>query len=593
MDKKGSKPGLIGWLSDALLSPASPEDSAYDFAGIARAVFEASREGIVITDAQSNILDVNAAFSGITGYAKEEVIGNRPSMMKSGRHDGRFYSKMWAALKSEGSWEGEIWDRRKDGEVYPKWLTIKSVKEDDGAPRYFIGVFSDLRDIKRFEDRVYRLANYDALTGLPNRALFIDRLDQVVARVSRGDYSAGVLVVNIDRFKGINESFGNVAGDRVLVDVSKRLAGCVAGEDTVARIGGDLFALIVDGLRSPMDAAAAAGRVLDGFKDPFTVKGREVFVSLSIGISMYPHDSSDPDVLMQNAEKAMAHAKKQVKEKYQFFVNTMNVDVIRRLSIETNIRKALEDGGLVMYYQPLVDMRDGRVVGMEALVRRDQDGWAAPPASFIQMAEDTGLIVKICEHTLYTACRQTREWQDEGLPPMRVAVNICAQQFQGNRFVGHVRDTLAATGLDPNFLELELTERDAMNNAEATIHMLNELKVMGIKISIDDFGTGFSSLSYLRRFPVDTLKVDYTFVKDILSGEGGGMIARSIIDLAHNLGLKALAEGIETEEQLDFLIQYGCDIGQGYYLSRPLPPEGFKTLVKGNGSLLPRAKKGG
>lgn len=575
----------MGWLSRAIGRPPSVEGDKYDFAGIARAVFEASREGIVITDEASTILDVNNAFCDIAGYSREEVIGNKPSMMKSGRHDESFYHEMWKVLRETGSWEGEIWDRRKNGEAYPKWLTIKSVKKDKDKPRYYIGVFSDRQNVKQCEDRLYYLANYDALTGIPNRALFIDRLDQAVARASRGKESAGVMVVNIERFKGINETFGNIVGDKLLIEVSKRLAGCITEDYTIARIGGDLFALILDGIKSPKDAAAVAGRIIDNFKTPFNVKGYEVFVSLSIGISMFPDDSSEPDILMQNAEKAMAHAKKQAKEKFQFFVNSMNVDVFKRLSIETNIRKALENDKLLIYYQPLVDMKDGRVIGMEALVRSDQDGWAAPPSTFIQMAVQTGLIVQICEYTLQTACTQTKKWQEEGLPPMRVAVNISAQQFQDNRLVGFVRDTLSGTGLDPNFLELELTEQDAMNNAEATINTLSELKSMGIKISIDDFGTGYSSLSYLKRFPIDTLKVDYTFVKDILTGPDGGTIAKAVIDLGHNLGLQALAEGIETEAQLEFLRKHGCDIGQGYYLSRPLPPAGFKELVMNSASL--------
>ncbi|MDP2157930.1 MAG: EAL domain-containing protein [Nitrospirota bacterium] len=542
-------------------------------------VLESSSEPVLITDAHANIEYVNPAFCSITGYSREEVIGKNPKIMKSDRHDEEFYKEMWTSLAETGQWQGEIWDRRKSGEVYPKWLSVSAVKDDSGKVVKYVSIFSDITSLKQTEEYLERLTHYDRLTGLPNRILLRDRLKQELMQAGRKKQILAVMFLDIDRFKNINDTFGNLAGDQLLKEFSERLADCAGGEETVAHLGGDEFAIIVSNMDSAQSAAIAAQKILTVLSNPFLIRHHEVFVTISIGITVYPADGETADSLMRNANMALQKAREQGNNSFQFYDRSMSDRAFEYLSMETNLRYALERNEFVLHYQPQVDLATGRIIGMEALIRRQEQGWLVPPSKFIPLAEETGLIIPICEWTLLTACRQAKLWQSEGLPPLRLAVNVTASQFYQKKLLQTVKNVLDETGLAPEHLELELTEKIIMRDAKSAIGMMRELKEMGVCMSIDDFGTGYSSLNYLKQFPVDKLKIDISFVKDLPHDPGSASISKAIIMLAHSLNLKAIAEGVETEKQLAFMLEHGCDELQGFYFSTPLPVDAFKEFV--------------
>lgn len=544
-----------------------------------RGIFEGSNEAIMVTDAETRIEQVNDAFCSITGYEREEAIGQKPSMMKSGRHDAAFYAEMWAEIIKTGRWTGEVWDRRKDGEVFAKWLSITTVSTSAGKRKY-IGVFSDITPIKQAARHAEVLRSHDHLTRLPNRTLLADRMDQAMARAARDKRSCALMIVDIDRFKDVNSTLGHTAGDRLIVEMAARLKACVRRHDTVARLGGDEFALVLGDLDAERIAARVAEKVVAAIGEPLTLNYREVRVTASVGVTLFPQDGDDFETLAKNADMAMYHAKSLGKNRYQFFTPEMNERLHKRIHVENNLRLAIENNELVLHYQPMVSMHTGHVIGMEALVRRREADQLVPPGVFIPVAEETGLIIKISDWTLRESCRQTRLWMDQGLPPLRVAVNISSHHFNLQDFVPTVKSILAETGLPPALLELEVTERVVMADALVVIEKLKQLKELGVYLSIDDFGTGFSSLSYLNRFEVDKLKIDLSFVRDLFGPHDSSNIVRSIISLAHNMGHVVIAEGVEKESQLAFLKEHECDELQGFYYSMPLPPERFRDLVK-------------
>ncbi|HXX53858.1 MAG TPA: EAL domain-containing protein [Thermodesulfovibrionales bacterium] len=544
-----------------------------------QAILENSNEAILITDAEGTIQYVNASFSKISGYEKEEVLGKNPRIMRSGHHDAGFYEEMWGSLKDSGEWQGEVWDRRKNGEIFPKWLSIKAVKDKRERTVNYVGFFTDISSLKQTEEYIEHLAHYDSLTNLPNRILLHDRLKQAIMSASRQNHLAAVMLLDVDQFKYVNDTFGHVAGDQLLNEVAGRLVRCVTEGDTVARFGGDEFAIVLSEFKNGMAATLLAKKIIEALSLPHKFKGREIYITASIGIALYPSDGDNVDVLIKNADTAMQRAKELGDRKFQFYDSQMSDKAFARLSVEANLHNAIERGEFVLHYQPQVDLGNGQVTGMEALIRRKERNWLVPPSQFIHIAEETGLIMQLCEWTLKTACKQNKAWQAEGLPALRVAVNLTATHFAQHTMVKMVRDVLQETGYESKYLDLELTERIIMKDTEEAIKAMHQLKDMGVFLSIDDFGTGYSSLSYLRQLPIDRLKIDLSFVSGIASSPNSDSIVKSIISLGHNLDLKVLAEGVETERQLSFLIENKCDEIQGYYFSVPLSTEKFRELL--------------
>lgn len=548
----------------------------------AASVFSSTQEGVVITDASRCILQVNPAFCRISGYVEDEVRGKSMRIMQSGRQDKAFYQNMWEIIAKHGYWQGEIWNRRKSGQVYPEWLTISAVKDVAGAVMNYVGSFSDISRLKESEERLRYLASHDALTGLPNRTVLLERTEQAIGRVRRAGTLGAILFLDLDRFKNVNDSFGHPAGDELLKQVSQRLLETLRQVDVLARMGGDEFAVLMEGISTPSDAAKLAQALINALSAPFSLNGeREACVGCSIGISVFPSDADNPDHLIQNADAALYQAKANGRGTYRFFESGLTKIALRRLETEANLRRGLERGEFVLHYQPLVELKTGRIHGAEALVRwMPPGGELVPPGIFIPIAEETGLIVPLGDWVLRTACMQLRTWLDAGYEIELMAVNLSPHQFRRSDIVERIAGSLAATGVAAHYVELEITEGALMEDATEATQKLGKLKELGLRIAIDDFGTGYSSLAYLKRFPIDKLKVDRQFVRDVFDDEADRQITSAIISLARNLKLEVLAEGVETRAQLDFLIKEECGMGQGYLFSRPLPAEEFARLLQ-------------
>jgi two-component system, chemotaxis family, CheB/CheR fusion protein len=546
---------------------------AEDQLRLAARVFDRAGEGILVTDAKQTILTVNEAFTQVTGYSAEEVIGKTPTLLASGKHDKEFYLEMWSRLQNQGWWQGEVWNRRKNGEVYPEWLTINSVKDTEGKLINFVGIFSDITIVKESQRRVEFLATHDELTSLPNRALFLDRVRQAVARTARSEATFAVMFIDLDNFKVVNDSLGHAAGDDLLMEIARRMRECVRGSDTVARFGGDEFAMLLEAA-SVEDAEMTARRIADALQRPHLIGRQTVYPSASIGICMYPLDGKDAETLLKNADSAMYQAKDGGKNTHHFFTDALKHAADERLRIETGLRDAVDKNQLFLLYQPQIDIATGRLVGVEALVRwqHPEDG-LIPPMKFIPLAEKNGMIDLIGEWVAATACRQMATWIAQGRAVPRVSINVSAEQLRRTNMPALFRRLLSHYRIDATRVVLELTESALVENAERVQQMLRELKTLGVLLSIDDFGTGYSSLAYLRRFPLDELKIDKSFVADIGQNLDDRAIAQTILAMAETLGFSVVAEGIETEEQLAVLRDIGCHIGQGYLFATPLPPE--------------------
>jgi len=555
---------------------------------LARKVIDASLDGIMIADAEANIQFVNPAFTQLTGYTSEEAVGQNPRLLQSGRQDKEFYARMWERLGREGCWQGEIWNRRKNGEVFPEWLTINAIHDDDGHLSQYAAIFSDITERKKIEERIKNLAYFDVLTGLPNRRLFTDRLQVAIANAHRHSQQLAIMFLDLDLFKRINDSLGHGIGDLVLIETSRRLAKCVREGDTVSRLGGDEFVMLLPEIEEIEDVAKSAERIISTVKLPFVVDEHELYVTASIGIAIYPEDGASVETLIKNADTAMYRAKDVGRNSYQLYTAAMNARSFERLAMESSLRHAVVRQEFRLAYQVKMDIVTGRMSGVEALVRwMHPEMGLVPPVEFIPLAENMGLISEIGAWVLQEACRQCKSWHDLGLPPVRIAVNVSALQFRESDVPAVVRRALASTGLEPRYLELELTESVLMQRVDEVAAVLHELRALGVTISIDDFGTGYSSLSYLKRMPIDALKIDQSFVNDITDDGDGAEIVSTIINLAHNLKLKAVAEGVETAAQADFLRAKGCDELQGYLISRPVSAEDLVSLFDRN--LLPDA----
>jgi two-component system CheB/CheR fusion protein len=546
---------------------------AEDQLRLAARVFDRAGEGIVVTDARQAILTVNGAFTQVTGYSAEEVIGKTPSMLASGRHDEAYYLEMWSSLQAQGWWQGEIWNRRKNGDVYPEWLTINSVKDPEGNVMNYVGIFSDITVVKESQRRVEFLATHDELTSLPNRALFLDRVRQAVARTTRTDGTFAVLFIDLDNFKVVNDSMGHAAGDELLMEIARRLRECIRASDTVARFGGDEFALLVEDA-CVEDAEMTARRIAEALKRPHPIGRHSVYPSASVGICLYPNDGKDVETLLKNADSAMYQAKDGGKSTHHFFTDALRQAADERLRMETGLRGAVVGNELHLLFQPQIDIRTGRLLGAEALLRwkHPEDG-LIPPDRFIPLAEKSGLIDEIGEWVTDAACRQMATWIAKGHAIPRISINVSPEQMRRTNLTALMRRQLSHYRLDASRVALELTESALVDDVERVQQMLRELKTLGVQLSIDDFGTGYSSLAYLRRFPLDEVKIDKSFVTDIGHNVDDRTIAQTILAMSQTMGFSVVAEGIETEEQLAVLRDMGCDVGQGYLFARPLSAE--------------------
>ena len=542
---------------------------------------EDTSEAVIITDAEAKIIEVNKAFERVTGYSREEAIGQNPRILKSGHYDAKFYQEMWHTLLTTGHWEGEIWSRRKNNELYPKWLSISAVTDQRGRTTHYVGVSTDLTAIKQTQDKLEELAHYDQLTSLPNSLLFRDRLQQAMTRARRENHKVALLLFDLDRFKEVNDTLGHNTGDTVLTEVAQRLRRNMEGVETISRPGGDEFFLLLDKIRDIDQVVQAAQKVLALFSEPYRVDEHELYLTPSIGITLFPDDDAEVGNLIKNAETAMYHAKKDSGNSFQFFQQSMFADALTKMTMKNRLRQAVEFEEFELYYQPKICADGKSVCGAEALIR-----WVRPdrrpvsPAEFIPLAEETGLIIPIGEWVLRQACRQSLLWQQAGLPPIRIAVNLSAAQFKQPNFKDDINWILNEIGLPAELLELEITESLLMDDVAAATATMQSLKEMGIHLALDDFGTGYSSLSYLKRFPLDSLKIDRAFVKDISTDDDDRAVIITIITLAHSLKMQVVAEGVETADQVAFLQGKGCDTFQGYYFSKPLPAKEFEEFLR-------------
>ncbi len=548
---------------------------------VAAIAFE-SNEPMVITDADNIILQVNRAFTESTGYSKEEAVGQKISLLKSGRHGAAFYAAMWETIKSTGTWQGEIWDRRKNGEIYPKWLIISVVKGDDGAITHYVGTHIDITERKAAEEQIKQLAFFDPLTQLPNRRLLQERLKHGIDVERRDGKQLALLMLDLDRFKSVNDSLGHLAGDELLQQVAARITARLRDVDMVARLGGDEFIVLLEDIAHPEDAARVAEEIIADLSKPFCVEqGEDIQISASIGISLYPQHGDNPALLMDNADAALYQAKDAGRGCFAYFSEDLTIAARERIALESRLRRAIEQQDLRVFYQPQVDIISGRIIGAEALVRwQDSIEGLIPPIRFIPIAEETGLILVIGEWVLRETCQQGRQWLDAGLPPLTLAVNVSPHQFRRSDICDLVATVLSDTGFPASQLELEITESGLMDNQGNATEILNCLRGQGIRLAIDDFGTGYSSLACLKHFPLDLLKIDKSFIDDIPHLQDDMEIASTIIAMGHILGFKVLAEGVETPEQLMFLQEKGCDMYQGYIKSRPVPAEEFVELLR-------------
>lgn len=549
---------------------------------LAARVFENSTEGLIVTDADNRILMVNRAFTQVTGYAADEVVGMSPNILSSGRQAPSFYKQLWQSLIERGEWRGEIENRRKDGEIYPEWLNISAVRNESGELTNFVAVFSDLTARKEIEARVNFLAHYDVLTSLPNRVLFTNRLEQFMAQARASGRLLAVMFLDIDRFKLVNDSLGHTDGDRLLLEVSNRLLDCVPKGSDVSRLGGDEFAVILGGIDTPEQAAACATTINGAIRHTVRLDQHEIHLSVSIGISLYPADADTVEALATNADTARYAASEAGGNCFRFFEAEMNARSAERMRLESGLHHALERGELAVYFQPLVDAEHGRILGAEALLRWNQmgsDGHVSP-ATFVPLLEETGLIVPIGAWVMRRACEENQRWREATGRDLFVAVNLSAVQLADDALIDTIDRTLRDLQFDARHLEIELTESAVMRDAQRGVRTMQQMKSLGVTLSIDDFGTGYSSLSYLKQLPLDTLKIDRSFVIDAPGESEAISIIHAIVALGHSLNLEIIAEGVEHPAQVNFLRESGVDILQGFYFSQPLSPEQFLALLR-------------
>jgi diguanylate cyclase (GGDEF)-like protein/PAS domain S-box-containing protein len=537
-------------------------------------VLEHIADGVMVIDVHGRIVATNPAFTQITGFTESEAVGTHSNLTRMTTHAPGFYEALWADLAQTGFWRGEIRNRRKNGDAYVEWLTVSAVRDDHDAVTHYVCVFSDITKVKESQDKLDHLAHHDPLTGLPNRLLFHDRLQHAMVRAARADRQLAVMFIDLDRFKTVNDTLGHHVGDELLKQVAGQLAGCLRDGDTLARLGGDEFIVLLEDIDGTHGARQVAEKLMQLFERPVLVSDYELFVTGSVGISLFPQDAVDMNVLIRNADVAMYQAKARGRNGYQLYVPSMDGDSAERLRMEGLLRRAIERGEIHLHYQPQVEIDTGRLIGAEALVRwHSVELGHVPPVRFIPLAEDIGFIGQLGAWVLEEACRQVVCWETAGLYVPKIAVNLSGRQFDRGSVAPLVARVLADAGLAPQRLQLEVTESVIMNTGDA-LQYINDLHALGVALAIDDFGTGYSSLAYLKQLPVQTLKIDRSFIKDIVAGKDDcaddEAIAVAIVQLGKSMDLAVIAEGVETVEQADFLLRHGCRRAQGYLYGRPM-----------------------
>jgi diguanylate cyclase (GGDEF)-like protein/PAS domain S-box-containing protein len=550
---------------------------------VALEVLRSMSEAVAVIDLDFCFISVNPSFSRITGYSEEEVAGQNSSLLDSSQHSVEFYRRVRDILERTGHWAGEMWQRRKDDEEFLGWIEMSEVRDSLGMRSHFVAVVNDITDKKRAEQELRYLANYDTLTGLPNRALLSERLGRAIVRARRQETRVAVLFLDLDRFKDINDSLGHAAGDRLLKAAATRLQSTLSAADTVARLGGDEFTVVLEDVESLIAVERMAREILLAFTTPLEVDERhDVNITPSLGISLYPDHALVPTDLLKFADTAMYQAKAEGRNTYQIYNETMDTEARQRAAIIASLRKALDRGEFRLMYQPRMSLADGGITGVEALLRwRSPDLGEVSPTVFVPLAEESGLILSIGEWVLREACQQLKAWRAQGLVDISIGVNVSVLQLLRGNLADYLQKVLASTGLPADRIELEVTESMVMQNAEQATAVLNELRKIGVSLAIDDFGTGYSSLVYLKRLPIDTLKIDKEFIDDLTRDPDDEAITSTIITMGHSLGLNVIAEGVETELQLNFLRDHGCDEIQGHWLSKPIEGERCLAFIRG------------
>jgi diguanylate cyclase (GGDEF)-like protein/PAS domain S-box-containing protein len=572
----GSRRGLVVVARDLTERRRAEEDLR-----LAAQVFENSGETIIIMDAERRIVSVNRAFTEMTGYLPDEVLGREPQFIAAAEKDQELHRRLWHSLAEIGYWQGEVWSRRKNGESFPEWLGISTLRDATGEVEHYVAISSDISERKAAQARIEFLAHHDPLTDLPNRLLFKDRLERAIAHGDRTNTRVALLFIDLDRFKTVNDSLGHPVGDRLLQEAAQRLLACVRDMDTVSRQGGDEFLIMLAEITDADTVTRIVEDILLALAVPFFVDGHEVAISCSVGIAVFPEDGREFDGLLKRADIAMYHAKEAGRNAFRYYTERMNIDALERLDLQNRLRRGLEQNEFVLYYQPLVEMASNRIVGAEALVRwHGRDLGLGTPARFITIAEESGLIVPLGEWVLREACRELRLWHDAGHTHLSMAVNLSAIQFRRGSVEESVMRALGEAGADPAALELELTESILLQGTEHVLAAVRRLKALGIRLSIDDFGTGYSSLAYLKRFAVDKLKIDQSFVRDLATDSDSAAIVRAVIQMAKSLNLLVLAEGVETDAVADNLRLLRCDYAQGLFFGAPLPAPEFRALIE-------------
>lgn len=537
-------------------------------------IFENVTEGIMITDKHKKIISVNPAFEFVTGYSSEEVIGKNPSILQSGMHELPFYLTMWDTIYNSGVWQGEIWNRRKTGDVYPEWLTIMAVKDAEGEITNYCGIFTDLSERKTVEDELEKRSLTDSLTDVCNRFAYLERMNALLASSTHVSHTIqhAVFFLDLDRFKQVNDTLGHAVGDALLVEMAKRIQGLLKNKDILARYGGDEFVITLTNIVHPREAAKFAEKLIRVIEEPVILNGQEIFVSTSMGVSIFPTDGETTEQLINRADKAMAFSKQNGRNGYAFYFDELHTDTKRVLLLDTELRKAIDQRDFTLHFQPKIDAKNLQLIGVEALVRWQNDklGFVSP-AEFIPYAEETGLIIPLSEMIFELACENHKQLVDAGYTKVPIAINVSSIQFQQQNFLESIQHILERNNASAVNFEIEMTERTVMNSASETVSKLVKLKQMGFKLSIDDFGTGYSSLSYLVRFPLDILKIDRSFIQHICSLDDKQAVVDAIIQMSHRLKMKVVAEGVESAQQVELLKEMGCDYIQGYYYSKPLP----------------------
>lgn len=544
-------------------------------------IFNSVEEGIMIADTKSRIIHVNPAFEFVTGYTREEAVGQRPSLLNSGIHDQDFYKKMWATIQEHGKWSGEIWNRRKTGDIYPEWLTIVAIRNEQGDIMNYCGIFEDISAQKNAENEIEQRKYTDALTGVANRYAYLQRMETLLQSSANREYHHAVLFLDLDRFKQVNDTLGHSIADELLVSVTKRIQSVLKNKDIVARYGGDEFIITITNIHHMQEAVQVAEKIVHLLSEPLPIDEQNIYISTSMGISLYPEDGTTLETLVKKADQAMYYAKRNGRNQFAFYFDDLKIDSKRVLLLDNELRKAIKQNDFTLNFQPKISLEDETVIGMEALIRwtNDQLGFVSP-AEFIPYAEETGLIIPMSECVFRLACEahlRLREEMDNVLP---IAINISSIHFHQSDFIDTVKMIFEAYNCSPQDFELELTERTVMNNERDSIRKLVQLKNMGFKLSIDDFGTGYSSLSYLVQFPLDYLKIDRSFIQYITSIADKQAVVDAIIQMAHRLHMKVIAEGVEQKDQVKLLEKLGCDMIQGYYYAKPMPLDEFVAFLE-------------